>query len=465
MPEYVNEKKIQLAVKEGYNRMARFRKARMAFIRQYVGQWYAGESVTVGDEPLNFIYHVIRSLVPNLITRNPTSRVTTEIREYATYAYLLGIGLDKLNNKINLKNIIRRAVVDSLFCMGIVKTGIAATDSLIEFGDVRVDPGQIFADNVDFDDFVADATCTTWEEAAFMGHRSRIPRQLLLDDDECDHDVVMRLPRSTSDAAKKKVSMLSQRGLSNQEMFELQDFVDIVELWIPGAGASIIIPDPDQYMSNGYIKIQDFYGPATGPYHILSLTQPVPGNPFPIAPVGIWYDLHIMANRLMKKQMERADAQKTLFVADPAAADQVDDMREAPDGEIIYGNPDNVTVVSTPGAERGTSDSLSNIQVWLNYLSGNTDQTAGISSASETATQATILEANANVGIEDSRGMIYDFTAGINSDFGWFMHYDPFLEIPLTVRDSERGERMPDGLVPGQSLRLTPQQRRGEHYH
>jgi hypothetical protein len=469
MTESVNEKKVQLAVQSGFRRMKRFQRARAMFLKQYVGHYYREQFGMEGDEPINMIFHVIRSLVPNLVMRSPVNLVTTEIAEYKTYAWMLGLALDNLGKQLRLKDTVRRAIVDSFFAMGIVKTGLSATDQLIDFGDIRVDPGQVYADTVDFDDFVFDPSCRMLEEAAFTGHRERIPRQLLLDDDQCDHDLVMRLPRSGHPDAKKRASALSQGGMSDQEMIELQDFVDIVSLYVPGANSSILVPDPDQLISDGYIKLQDFYGPKTGPYHFLSLTQPVPGNPFPIAPVGIWYDLHIMCNKLMRKQMIRAENQKTVYVVDPSSVDQAEDMREAEDSEVILGHPDTVGVFSSNGAEKGTEATLSNLQVWFNYMSGNPDQMAGLASNADTATQATILEGNANVTVEDSRGIIYDFVAGIGADLAWYLHYDPLIDVPMTVRKKEVAEVTGAWVSPEEyqfpvQIRLTPEQRRGEHF-
>jgi hypothetical protein len=465
MSEVISEKKVQLAVKEGIQRGRRLRRARTMFIKQYVGHYYREQFGKEGDEPINLIFHVIRALVPNLVSRNPMSRVTTSMVEYKPYAYMLGMALDTLNDRLHIKNVIRRAVVDALFSMGIVKVGLSASDQLIEFGDMRVDPGQVYASYLDFDDFVADPTCTIFEEnAAFLGHKSRVPRIMLLDDADCDHDIVKRLPRSAHPEAKKRASAISLQGTSTTEMEELQDYVDVVELYIPGADASVIVPDPEQFMSDRYIKMQEFYGPKTGPYHFLSLTQPVPGNPYPIAPVGIWYDLHIMANRLMRKQMIRADNQKTVIVADPSAADQAEEMRDAEDGSIIFGNPDSAQPVSTPGAEADSQAMLGQLQTWFNYVSGNPDQMAGIVSSASTATQATILEGNSTITIEDSRNMIYDFAASISSAEAWYLHYDPLIDLPLIARRPSRGEEMPEGVGVGQQFRLTPAQRRGEHF-
>jgi hypothetical protein len=462
MPEFVSEKRIQLAVKEGFDRMARFSKSRAMFVKQYVGHHYNQGTSLTDKEPINMIFHVIRALVPSYIIRNPVNKVVTNIKEYEDYAYLLGLALDTINDRIKLKNVIRRAIVDSFFAMGIVKTGLSATDQLIEFGDIRIDPGQVYADNVSFDDFVIDPTCKKLEEAAFVGHRSRVPRQLLLDWDRYDHDLVMKLPRSTHNDAKKKAASLTQSNISNQEMYELQDFVDIVELYIPEANTLIVIPDPNQIMFDKYLRIDDFYGPKSGPYRYLTLTQPVPDNPFPIAPVGIWFDLHILANKLMCKQMDRSERQKSVLVADPSGADLAEDIREAEDSEVLYGDPSSVKPFTVGGVDEGTNGMLNSLQTWINYMAGNPDQMAGISSEAETATQSMILQGNATVTLEDSKNTIYEFTSDINRDMAWFLHYDPLINIPLVTR--KRSWYDGGAFDFGTQITLTSEQRRGEHF-
>jgi hypothetical protein len=462
MPEHVIEKRLQLAVKDGFKRNRRHVRAAARGIKQYVGHYYRDEYGTEGEEPLNMIYHVIRSLVPNLVMKNPINKVTTQFgKDYKDYAYMLGLTLDQVCERINLKGVIRRAIVDALFCMGIVRVGLNASDSLMDFGDMRTDPGQVYADNVDFEDFVYDPACRRLEEAAFVGYRSRIPRQILLDDSNCDHDIVAKLPRSMVTDMKRPSRISGNKDLGNM-MIELQDYVDIVEVYVPDAQAMLMIPDPDQFMSERYIKVTDYYGPSEGPFRYLTLSQPVPGNPVPPPPVNIWYDLHIMANRLMKKQMDRAERQKSLIVADPSANDMVQDMIEGEDGEVIWGHPKDVSHLSTSGAEEGTDATISRVHMWFNYLSGNPDQLAGVAGDAETATQASILAGNASVGIEDTRGMVYEFAANTVSGMAWFIHYDPFLKHNLTAtRRPWVSESQYDW---GSTITLTREQRRGEHF-
>ena len=424
------------------------------FIKQYVGQYYASSKGITGDEPINLIFHAIRTLVPNLVMKNPVTKVTTDDVEQEDYAFLLGLALDSIDKKIKLKTILRGGIVAALFAMGIFKTGIAASGQVITWGDLQVDPGQVYSDLVDLDDFVIDPSCRAFDKAAFLGDRNRVPRQLLLDDNNCDHDLVMRLPRSTHPDAKNKIEKLTQSNLSNIEMFELQDFVDIVELFIPEANANLLIPDPEVIIFDNYIRGVDFYGPSEGPYTTMSLTPPVPGNPYPVAPVGIWHDLHVMANKSMVKSMEQAERQKDLVFYDPGAADEAEDIRTARDGDMVAtSDPTSAKVMSYGGQNRDNASMLSQMQIWFNYMSGNPDQMAGLKSDARTATQAQLLQANANVTVEDMRDIIYDAAAELNKKMAWYLHTDPLIDLPLTKR------RAGGGMI---QLRLTPEQRSGD---
>jgi hypothetical protein len=453
MPENITARKFSIAVGQGFDRNRSFARSRAMFIKEYVGKYYASQFGLTGEEPINLIFNTIRAMVPNLVMKSGVNKVGTEIVPYRDYAYLLGLGLDKLDRKIDFKETLRAAIVDAFFLMGILKSGIADGGKLLNFGDVLVDQGQIYTDTVDFDDFVFDPVCKDYRNAAWIGDRNRVPRQILLDDNDFDHDLVMKLPRSMHPDSAKKIETLSRRNISDSEMYELQDFVDVVECYVPGADALLTIPDPKQIMFDDYLAARDYYGPKTGPYTILALTQPVPGNPYPVAPVGVFYDIHKMANRMMVKLMNQADRQKDILIYDPAGADEAEDLRTAEDGDMVAGAPDSVKVASFGGQNQKSEMMLSHLQTWANYMSGNPDQVAGLASEAESATQANILQANSTITIEDARGMVYDAAGKCAGTKAWYMHTDPFIEAPLS-------KRKPGGEY--EQLVLTPEQRRGD---
>ena len=451
MPEYFTPNKFALAVKQGFERNRRHRRARAMFIKEYVGKYYASEYGLTGEEPINLIFNTIRATVPNLVMKSGINKVSTEIVEYRQYAYLLGLALDKLDKNIKLKDTLRAGIVDAFFMMAIFKTGIAGGGKMLNFGDIFIDEGQVYTDLVDFDDFTADPSCKDYRKAAFLGDRNRVPRQILLDDDEFDHDLVMKMPKSTN--VKDRIEHITRRGMSDDEMYELQDFVDVVETFVPGANALITIPDPAQIIFPEYLAARDYYGPKEGPYTILALTQPVPGNPFPVAPVGVHFDLHRMANKMMVKNMNQADREKSIAVIDPAGADEAEDIRTTEDGGTVMGNPDTVKVITYGGNNVKSEQMLQQCQIWHNYMSGNPDQMSGLVSNAESATQANILQANATITIEDARGMVYNAAEDTAEKRAWYIHTDPFMDIMLA-------RRKPGGEY--EQLQLTPEQRDGD---
>jgi hypothetical protein len=446
-------RKIQLAAKNGFERLKIYRRARAMFIRKFVGQYYSSTRGLTGNEPINLLFHTIRTMVPNLIMKNPVSHVTTEIVPYEEYGWLLGLALDNIHEKTNFKDILRAGIVSALIAFAIFKTGIADSGQIITYGDINIDPGQVYTDLVDLDDLTIDPSCKALDKAAFIGDRNRVPRQILLDDDSCDHDLVMKLPKSIHPDANNKIEKLTQSNLSQMEIFELQDYVDVVELFVPGADALLLIPDPDVIIFDDYIKGESYYGPKEGPYTFLSFTPPVPNNPQPISPASIWYDLDVMANRMMVKMMEQADRQKDIVVADPSGADEAEDMRTSKDGDVILGDPQSATVMSFGGQNVKNEAMLGQLHIWYNYIAGNPDQRAGLRSDAETATQASILETNANIIIEDERELIYECGAKISGKEAWYLHTDPLINLPLS-------KRLPGGKRV--QLFLTPEQRCGD---
>ncbi|KKN03065.1 hypothetical protein LCGC14_1111380, partial [marine sediment metagenome] len=126
----------------------------------------------------------------------------------------LSLGLNNLQRRLKIKKLLRALIVDAIFGMGIVDTGLADSDNLINWRDIAIDPGQIFSELVSLEDFTFDPICNQREEAGFMGRRVRVPRQLLLDDKDADHDLIVSLPSSFVNVQTQgKLSELTQRNI------------------------------------------------------------------------------------------------------------------------------------------------------------------------------------------------------------------------------------------------------------
>ena len=375
---------------------------------------------------------------------------------YKEYAELQSLALDKIAQRVNLKEILRAWVVSAMFGLGIVKTGISASGNGILIDNQVIDPGDIYVSLVDLDDFVIDPLCKSIKESSFLGNLVSVPRQFLLDNDLYNHDLVTRLPSATAlTNGKRATADLSRQHGGVFAMKDLQDLVNVIELWVPDANALVTIPDPREVTFPKYLGITDYYGPKTGPYRFLSFTPPVESNPLPVAPVSMTYDLHNAGNRTFTKILDQAENQKDILLYRPSHADVAQDILDVSDQDsaVATDDPNAAKTVSFGGQNQGNVAMLQQIQVWFNYMAGNPDQLSGARSDAETATQANILQSNAMISIEDARDLLYDGTAGISHDCAWYLHHDPMLDMVL----ARRRPGMED-----EQIVLTPEQRRGD---
>jgi hypothetical protein len=454
MPDILTPKIMQQALLEGINRKHRYLRQRAMYIKDYVGQYYSSVAGLTGDQPINMIFVTLRALIPNLVQKNPTNKVITEIVPFIPYAELLGYSLDKLQKTIKMKKILRGGIVDSVFGFAIFKTALKASGLTLTIDDVDVDPGQIYTDNVDLDDFVFDPLCKKLDKATWMGHRVRVRRQQLLNDPDFNEVLVRALPSAKNEQNRdRRASALTTRSTAAMAQYQLMDYVNVYEVWVPEANAIIYMPDPKEVTFEQFLATKDYYGPKTGPYTILSLTPPVPDNPFPVAPVGIWRDLNDMANRLMRKLLNQADRQKDGVLYKPAYADVAQAMIDDMDGfTIACDDPTAVVTVSMGGTNQDNERAIQQVSFWYNLIAGNPQQMAGLQTGAETATGQEILQANASITIEDARDIISDCMGDISAKQAWYLHHDPLVEMPLTKR-STGGEMI--------QLWLTPEQRMG----
>lgn len=458
MPATVSPQQVQMTVKYGFERVQSYRKARAMFLKEFTGQYYRDKKGLSGDEPINLIFNTVKTFVPNIVMKNPINDVGTEYIDYKPYAEMLGLALDKVEKDIHLKQALRAWIVSAIFAFGVMKVSLSSSENFIPSGDINVDPGQVYAELVDLDDFVFDPVCTDMKKSQFMGNRVRVARQVLLDTEGYDHDAVMELPLAKF-ADDNRAEEMTKKNSHTSEFYSLQDMVDVVELWIPEANAMVTIPDPQQLTMDKYLRIEDYYGPKEGPYVMLSFSPDVPGNPLPVAPVSLWYDLHRIANRTFKRMMDQADRQKDVLAYSPAYADDAQDMVDAEDGDTVaVTDPQSMTVMSWGGANSKNEEMSQQMQMWYNYMAGNPDQVAGnmtkgTKGSKETATRSSIMQSNAAIGMDDARDITADATSEVSKKIAWFLHNDPLIKLPLTKRTT--GDQY-------QQLILTPEQRTGD---
>jgi hypothetical protein len=463
MAEIIGPQKLADATRQGFNRIRAYRKARAMFIRGYVGQYYKtdaslGKNEKTGNLPLALIFNAIRATVPHLVMQNPKHGVYTEYTELKDFAEITAKKLDSVAKQIKLFNILRSWIVDAFFGFGVTKTGIKETGKFVSIDNINVDPGQVFVETVDLDDFVFDPMTVEplFTDASFVGNRVRVPRQLLLDSKGYDHDLVKALPKSPENNNSQRTRDISGADTFGNDYALFRDYIDVIELWVPDAEALVTIADPTQGSVAGYLREVEFHGPEDGPFTYLSFSQPVPGNPLPVAPVSLWYDLQTAANSVFKKSIDQALRQKDVILYNPANADTAKDIVDAFDGETIASeDPSAVNTISLGGSNNKNDQMVGTLQTWFNYMAGNPDQMAGLQSDVETATQAQIMQGNAGITQEDAKNILYNQTGEVSSKIAWYVADDP-LDKTL---EKEDWLEFAFSIVPKSMGKISPQVR------
>ncbi len=455
MPENLYYDQVATAVMKGFERTRNYRISRSLFMKAYVGQHFRADRALTGEEPLNLIFNAIRATVPQIVMQTPGNTIGTDYIEHKLYAELLALAVDRTERNINLADTFRAWIVDAFFGIGILKTGLCTSGQCVMVGDKTVDPGAIYTEVVSIDNFTFDPDCTHLDRAWFMGDKIRIPRADLMSIAGIRQDLVEALPKASNVSPDvRKTEELSKRYGPAPKVQQLRDYVDVIQVYLPTAKKLLLMADPRQIKMQDFLYQTDYNGPDSGLYTFLALTPPVPDNPLPVAPIGVWYDLHQMANRMFVKVMDQAGRQKDIVFYQPGQADEAQDAWEARDGSFIKStNPSGFQTVSIGGQKNSNESWLGQLSMWFNFMAGNPDQMSGLASNSETATQAEILQSNAGITLQDVRQITYQAGSRVSEKIAWYIHYDPLLKAPLIRRPSGAKE---------EQIILTPDMRRGD---
>lgn len=449
--------KLSRACQLGFDKLSAYRAARAKFITEFVGRFYS----TSGEgkaRPLNLLHSAIATLVPNLVYNDPTFIVKSRNAAFGAYAESLGMALTHLcRDEIRLRDTVREVIIDALFGVGIIKTGIASSGHTLDLGGSQLNVGYPYADRVDLDDFVCDPMARHRDEFEFVGHKFRIREQEALESGLVTPEQVERFAYKTdSDENQKAVSKLSDaKDAQSQYAEEVTKYLDLVEIYLPNEQLIVTIPH-DRYGAEAaeILRVVEYEGPERGPYHLLGFGY-VPDNPLPVPQCGIWFDLHEWANRIARKLGDQAMRNKRVLAFEGTAQDDAQAIVDADDGDTV--KVDNINAIKEVEFGGHSDQSIEFVQ-WVQQkfseMTGNLELLAGTDSKQATATQAEMLASNSSVRLADMQQVVYHFVAEVGRDLAFFVHSDPLIDMTMVKR--VRGTDVP--------VRYSPEMREGEWF-
>jgi len=146
---------------------------RKMMLDQWASNFYAKDKVE--GHLLNLTDRAVSIIVPYLSMNNPKVLVRSKIPQLRPWAYTTELAINHLMTEIRFaKYCLRPAIFNSMFGMGITKTGIMKAEE-VEFNGYLHDIGQIYTDVIDDSDYIGDVSARNRENFEIEGHYYHLP--------------------------------------------------------------------------------------------------------------------------------------------------------------------------------------------------------------------------------------------------------------------------------------------------
>lgn len=429
--------RMSKVINAGYAAMKQMRAARVQFNNQRAGRFYAEVKKQFGSSgddikasPINLLAQAADTMVPNLVFNNPKIKLRTEILEYRDYMSVLELAVNQRIKKMNFRAALRLAVVDSIFAAGFMKTGIALSGEVLPADGYDYELDEPFAERVDPDDMILDPVARAWDEQNLIGNRYTANKEDCLArgfDKNLLEQAVARFARQ----AGPETARISKRN-SDGYLF---DQVDLVEIYVPREGLIYTaLWEPGHDISE-YLDIREWIGTERGPYHMLGYNF-IPDNILPVPPASVWFDLHLLGNKLARKIARQAERAKRITAYEGSAEEDMDLIRDAADGECVkVSNVDAIKEINYGGSTEDAFVSLEWVKSQFSEQAGQLDQLSGQKAAAPTLGQSEILQANSSIRLADLQNQVHDFVASVATEIMFYIHTDPAHELHLVKRE------------------------------
>jgi hypothetical protein len=422
----------------GIEKMGNSVKGYVQLLHTYAGRFAsAGRDLDgVKADPINLIAQATMTLVPNLAFHNPKADVGTEFLPYRPYSQILELAINHLIREIDLRGSLRMMITDAIFMAGFAKVGLGSSSQTVDLDGVLVDPSQAYADRVAPEDMILDPIARAWLQQRIIGNRFTVPREVLLDSKLIKADDVQQLSSRYEDNSYNEAAALSENPSSLFNRSNAQhDLVDLVEIWIPEEGVIVTMPwRPGKQIGEKFLRTVDYEGPERGPYSMLGFAY-LPDNILPIAPAGLWYDLHSLINRTARKMGRQADRMKRILAYTGRSWEDAQQISDSTDGETLrVDDIDGIKEIQFGGVSDDAYQYVGWAKQLFSEMAMNVDLLSGSGTGEPTATQAEMVQANTSVRLADMQTLVYDFAGGIMEHLGFFLHTDPLIDLPLVKR-------------------------------
>ena len=210
--------RLMKAIEVSTRALRPFRMKREKLVKDYVGSHY-GDGGPSREVIMNLMFQTAETYAQSLTANRPRILVTSRNRDLVWFAHHFQLATNSLLKEIHMEEVLRQAVLDAFFCMGIVKVYNADAGLVeLEGEDEWLDPGKPYAENVSLDDFVYDTQATAWRKSKFALNKYRMSFDKMKEDVAFDPKVKKGLrPTSKFSNWEGEDSNSGVKGMFNPE--------------------------------------------------------------------------------------------------------------------------------------------------------------------------------------------------------------------------------------------------------
>lgn len=454
--DLVDLPKLKTAIDEDKVIMEPYKQNLVQHVREFCsGHWSDSPDATHPDNPtnpVNLIALFTRIITDQLVPSDPRFMASTETMKIRPYAKIYEQSGNRKLRKMGFADIVRTAIVDAAFLIGIVKTAITApAEARFGYGKVI---GEATMDNIPVENFICDMTATKFKHCDYMGHEY----DAFLEDvkgsklfDRKARDLVIPIVSRVHD--KKGNELVEQIGRGQRAASsQYYEKARLCEIWLRRENVVVTFDAEGSYEKP--LLVQKWVGPKCGPYKFLSFGD-VLGNLMPKGLICDLIDMHREFNLLWRKMGNQAADQKTVFLyKDNRLAER---HKDAHDRDYIQSDdPKGIEATGTPGPDANVFNYAMASYNMFKQFSGGLDTLAGMGPQADTATQEKLMHASAGKQVEALGSRVQTFCEDLMGmdGIGWF-----WWESPRDIQKSEyQAPGVPDVSV---ERNLTPQMRFG----
>ncbi len=405
-------------------------------LQAYASGWFRNykyskdlESNKADPHPINMIDRAVSIQLPYLVGGNQVMKVEPKYNlEYKPFASTFQQALNQQIKRMKLATrTMEPAVLNSLFSMGIVKTGTKKAGTLNVDGYLS-EYGEPFAEVIDKSNYVYDITAKDREQYEFEGDHYYLPTEEAKEQfpkhaDAISPDFKM-YGEGTLDASPKT---LTKGEVKYNELHEYSEFVD---LWLPKERVVItILPYYKSYYK--ILRTVQYDGPRSGLYDVLSY-KAFPESTIPIPPIFTLMELDAAINTLFSKARNQAERLRKIGVFEMGGEIDAGTARDAKDGDFIgLNNVQNIREVTLGGVVPDIWTFLGFSLQQFSEQGSNLNTTGGRTIQADTLGQEELLMANAGRTLNMMSTKVHEFASSIGEKLAWEMWNNPTLQIAI----------------------------------